>query len=128
MVNPTILAEYLFHAWLAFSLVVYSKYMYVNSPLREWEGNWNLDISRNCFWDRWTRRSAIGISQLLLVPEVFAKVNSAQFPPQLFSGEWEICNRRKNQDQSSVIRNNSYLPLQEWQSLSFGPLHDSQVA
>ena len=55
------------------------------SPLLERERNWCWNASRNCFWDRcWG--SAVQLLAnffslcLVTVPEVFAKVNSTQFP------------------------------------------------
>ena len=46
---------------------------------------WRRNLTRDCFWDCYwpSRRSAIGQSfslSLVTIPELFAKVNSAEFP------------------------------------------------
>ena len=47
--------------------------------------NWSRNASRSCFWDRyWGHAGQLldryFFSSLVTAPEVFAKVNSAQFP------------------------------------------------
>ena len=51
----------------------------VNSPLQKREGNQSQNVSRNCFWDRYCGRTG-QLLAIVTVPEVFAKVNSVQFP------------------------------------------------
>ena len=51
---------------------------------------WRRNLTRDCFWDCYwpSRRSAIGQSfslSLVTIPELFAKVNSAEFPSSFVS-------------------------------------------
>ena len=60
------------------------------------EENWSQNASYNCFWGRyWGRAGQVLVNFLLslvTVPEVFAKVNSIQFPSrcQLVSYHWTL--------------------------------------
>ena len=55
-----------------------------NSPLEKRKGNWSRNVSRS-FWDRYLVRAGqllanfISLSSVV-VPEVYANVNSTQFP------------------------------------------------
>ena len=65
--------------------------VHLHTELKNEEGNWRRNASRNWFWDRywWHARQLLAKSSLSLVtvPEVFAKVISSQFPSYFWSGE-----------------------------------------